>query len=162
MNYKSKQHLTEALTTITLSILYVVFATGERAPNVSDLESWARTILVFIGAIVVINIAVQIIFHVFFSAAVAVEASKKHEEHLTERIIASSLRHDERDKQINHHAGYIASFIISFGFILSVIFLAFGGKPLISLHISLAGLIFASLVHSIINVIAYERGVANG
>lgn len=82
MNYKNKQHLTEALTTTALSIGYVAFALGSSAPDAVNLQAWGKMILVFVCAIVLVNIAIQIIFHFLFSAAVAVEASKKHEEYL--------------------------------------------------------------------------------
>lgn len=158
MNYKSKQHLTEVITTAVLSIGYGVFAFSGGAPNSLDLVRWARAILVFMVTLVLINIVAQIIFHVFFSGVVAVEASKTQEENLIERIVASSLRLDERDRQINRYAGNIASWFITISFIVSVVYLAFDGKPVIALHILLAGYIFTLLADDLINVIAYERG----
>lgn len=157
MNYKSKQHLTEAFTTLALSIGYVVFAFGNRAPNISNLQAYGKAILIFICVTAFANIAIQIIFHFLFSASIAVKASQKHEEHLVERTVESFLRFDERDRQINHRAGYIASFFMSIGFILSIVFLAFGGKPVIFLHILLAAFVLSLLAHSVMNVIVYGR-----
>lgn len=162
MDYKSKQHLTEALTTTALSISYVVFAIGHNASNIVNLQVYGKAILVFLCAVALANIAIQIIFHFLFSAAVAVQASTKHEEHLAGRTIASLLRFDERDRQINHRAGYIASFFMSIGFILSIVFLAFGGNPVIFLHVLLAAFVLSLLAHSVMNVIAYERDGRGG
>lgn len=162
MNYKSKRNLTEAITTIGLSIAYTVFALGNKAPNLIDLAAWAKTILIFIGALVLVSVIVQIVFHFIFSFSVAAEARKNNEEKLTERLVIASIKDDERDKQINQHAVYITSYIIGIAFVLSLVFLAFGGKPVISLHILLAGLIFTLLAHSILSVIAYEKGGLDG
>lgn len=162
MNYKSKQQLTEVLTTIALSAIYALLAFRDNAPGVLDLAGWAQRILIFIAAIVLINVLVQIVFHVFFSASVAVEASRKREENLVERIIASSLQLDERDVQINHRAGYLTSFIQAIGFLLSVIFLASGAQAVIALHILLAGFVLTTLAHGVLKIIAYERSGLDG
>lgn len=162
MNYKSKQHLTEALTTAALSIGYVVFALGSKSPNADNLQAWGITILVFIGIMMVVNIFIQIIFHFLYSAVVAVEANKKQEEHLVERIIKSSLQQDERDREINHRAAYVASICISIGFILSMAILAFGGQAVMSLHVLLAAFVLSSLVHSVMNIMEYEKDGLDG
>lgn len=162
MNYKKKQHLVEALTTTALSIGYVAFALGGSAPNGADLQAWGKAILVFLCTIALGNVAVQVVFHFLFSAAVAVEAGKRREEHLIERTIASFLRLDERDGQINHRAGYIASWCIGIGFVLSIAFLAFGGQPAIFLHILLAAFVLSSLADSMMHVVAYKGDGMDG
>jgi len=161
MSYNSKKTIVSMAAGILWIMAYIIYALGANSPAPEDLKSWAAAMLIFIGIGIVAIIVIQILFHIVFAIGVAVK-EQAHDDKTVERLIASSMVEDERDRLINmksYHTVYICAAI---GLIASLVALAFGISTLFALHILLGFFAFSSIVEGVVSVILYEKGVHNG
>jgi len=148
------------ITGIILLVGYTVYALGQNAQTES-LQTWAVTLLVFIGISVAAEIVVQIVFHIALSIGIAIKEEKKNEKEV-ERIISSTLAEDERDKMISlksDHVGYICA---GAGAMAALVALAAGVRDVIALHIAFGSFFAGALAEGAARIFYYERGVRNG
>ena len=161
MTYNSKKNITSMAAGIITITAYIVYALSERAPTQEDITTWAKLMLVFIGIGVAVQIVIQIIFHVTLSIRIA---TKEHEQDdkTVERIIASTVVEDERDKLINLKALRIGYICAGAGLLIALFTLAGGAPVVIALHIAVGSGAVASLVEGCAGILFHERGVRNG
>ena len=158
MSYNSKRTITSMTAGCITVIAYIIYALSRHSPAPDDLKGWAVTMLVFIGIGVAAVILVQIVFHIVFAAAVAAK-ERGRDDKTVERIIASAVLEDERDKLIGLKSSHIAYVFAGLGFLAALISLAFGGPVLAALHIIFGATAVGSVVEGIASVYFYEKGV---
>ncbi|HPD28242.1 MAG TPA: hypothetical protein PK673_07715 [Paludibacteraceae bacterium] len=161
MSYNSKKNIVSMVAGLLTVTAYIVYVCAGNAPTTDDIVAWARLMLVFIGIGVGAVIVIQILFHVAFAIGVAVKERDK-DGAKTEKLVASSMVEDERDKLISlksSHIGYIAAGI---GVVAALIALASGVSFVVSLHVIFGSFAVGSLVEGIAGIILHERGVRNG
>jgi hypothetical protein len=146
---------------VLLNAAYVIYALGSRAPASEDLQGWAVVILAFIGIGVIALIVIQILFHIAFAVGIAVKEGESNDQKI-ERIIASSMAEDEREKLIGLKSARIGYGCAGIGFIAALAVLALGISALLALHILLGSFAVGSLIEGGVCVYHYERGVRNG
>ena len=161
MSTKSMRTVAAMVTGVALLAGYTVYALGKGAEGAVTLQSWAVTLLVFIGISVAAEIVVQILFHIALSIGIAVRAGTCDEKKV-ERIILSAVKEDERDKFIglkSNFAGYVCS---GAGAMAALVALAAGAAEVIALHVAFGGFFIGALAEGAARVFYYERGVRNG
>ena len=161
MSYNSKKSIANMAASILLIVAYVIYALGNSSPLSDDLKSWAVAMLVFIGISVAMTVVIQILFHVAVTIDIAVR-EKDHDEKEVERMIASSMVEDERDRFINLKSSRIGYIVAGADFVGMLIALAFGISIVPALHIAFGAFFIGSLVEGFASVYFYERGVRNG
>ena len=160
MTYNSKRTITSMVTGTILFVVYLIYAIQKHAQGVSDVQSWALSMLIFVGIGVVAAIVIQFVFHLVFAIGVAVKEREQSDKEV-EHIIAASVVEDERDKLINLRASHIGYILAGIGFIAALASLAFGASIILGLHILFAAFAVGSMIEGIVSVYLYERGVRN-
>ena len=166
MSYTSKRNLVSVITGIVLTAGYIVYASGNSAPAIDDLKSWAVVMLVFVGIGVGVSIAVQIIFHISFAIGIAMKEVVKtdcvKDGKTTERILKSEMQEDELGKIITLKSSRIGYIVASFGFAAGLLLAAIGLPAVFLLHCLFAGFNLGAITEGIASIIWHERGVSNG
>ena len=170
MTYTSKKTITNMVAGIGISLAYILYATGGRAPDPTDLRAWAMVMLTFIGIGIGVMIVVQILFHIGLSIGIAVGMSvgntvkgKPHTDDEIEQEIQQTIDcndvEDEMGKLINLKSAHIGYIVMGVGFLVSLIALACSVSVLTTLHIQLGAIALASLAEAFATIVLYERGV---
>ena len=155
MSYNSKRMISCMVASIILFVAYIIYALGSRSPQADDLRGWAIAILIFIGIGIAAVIVIMILFHIVFSAAVAIKEGESE----VERIVASHTFEDERDKLIELKASKIGYVFAGIGFLAALTALAFTAPPVIALHILFGSFAFGSFIEGGVSIYLYERGI---
>lgn len=158
MTFNSKRTITSMLTGLILMIGYVIYALGDKAPSSTDVKGWAISMLVFIGIAVGAQIIITILFHIFYSVGVAVKERDKTDKEV-ERIIASTVKEDERDKLISLKSNQVGNIIGGMGVVGALVMLAFGHSVIFALNIILLAYFTGALIEGVVSIYHYERGV---
>ena len=159
MTFKSKRTITSMVASIALIIAYIIYARSTHAPAPEDTVLWAQAIFVFIGASVIVNIVIQVLFHIAYSVSIAIK-ERTQDDSEVERIIASETAEDELDKIINLKASQVGYIFAGFGFIVALAWLAFFGASIVAtLHIILGAFFVGNFVEGGMSIRFYERGV---
>ena len=166
MGYKTKRVMATSLVGIILTIVYVVFALGAKAPVATDISAWAVVILKFIGIGIGAIIVLQIAFHIAYSIGISVKEGIKKgidgeglEDKEVARLIKATFVEDEMDKVVETKASRFSSVCFGIGFIVALFVLANGLPILWALHIQLAAAMVGGLLEGVVSVFLYERGV---
>ena len=160
MSAKSMRTIAAMVTGVALLVGYIVYALRQ-SPQIEGLQSWAVTLLVFIGISIGVEIAVQIVFHIALSIGIAIKEAKRDEKDV-ERIISSTMAEDERDKYISLKSNLAGYIFAGAGALASLIALAAGVQDTIALHIAFGAFFVGALAEGLMRVVYYERGVRNG
>jgi len=161
MNYSSKRTIASIAAGAALAAAYCAYALGGRSPAPEDLKAWAVAMLVFIGIGVAAVIVIQVLFYIAFSVGVAAK-ERDQDDKTVERIIASTVAEDERDKRIGLKSARVGYVVAGAGFIAGLAALALGASAVAALHILFGTLAAGSIAEGIVSVYYYERGVRNG
>lgn len=89
MSYQEKRTLATMTSGILVLAAYCIYAfggSGAEALAANDLRTRAITMLAFIGVGVVATIIIQIVFHTFFSAAIAIRERNCEEDEVEKQI----------------------------------------------------------------------------
>ena len=166
MGFKTKRTIMMLLAGIVVTVIYVIFALGAKAPATADISAWAILILKFIGVAIGAVIVLQIIFHVIYSIGVSIKEGIKKEldgESLDDkeikRHINATVVEDELDKAVESKASRFGSSCVGIGFIIALFALANGLPTLWALHIQLGGVVMGCLLEGMVSIFLYERGV---
>ena len=157
MSYNSKKTIISVAAGVLLGVVYAIYALSERAPAPGDLKSWATAMLVFLGVGIAAIIVIQILFHVAFAIGIAVK-EREQDDKTVERIIASTVVEDERDKLVSLRSGRIGYITVGVGFVAMLIALAFGLSAIAALHILFAACFVGSAAEGVVSVYLYEKG----
>jgi hypothetical protein len=158
MSYNSKKTIASIITGVLIVTSYIIYALSDCSPAPEDLKSWATAMLVFIGIGVAAVIIIQIIFHIALSISIAVKEQGQNDK-TVERIIASTVVEDERDKLISLKSSHIGSVFAGIGFVVALVALTFGTSVVTALHILFGTFSGGSLAEGIVSVYFYERGI---
>ena len=161
MTYNSKKTITSMAAGVLLLIGYIIYALGPHAPAPQALNRWAGAILIFIGIGIAGVIIIQILFHIAYAIGIAAKEQHQSDKDV-ERILASTMVEDERDKLINFKAAHASQICAGLGFVAALAVLTFGGTALLGLHILLGAFSGGSLIEGAVSIHLYERGVHNG
>jgi len=161
MSYNSKKTIAGIITGALMVAAYIIYALSKHSPTPDNLKSWATTMLVFIGISVVAVIIVQILFHIAFAVRVAAKEGEQDGK-TVERLIASTVVEDERDKLVGLRSARIGYSVTGAGLVAMLAVLALGLSAVAALHILLGATAVGSMAEGIVSVYFYERGVRNG
>ena len=160
MSYNSKKTIVSMIAGIILIVAYMIYALGQHAPAPDDLKSWAIAMLVFIGISVAAIIVIQILFHIAVTVGVAVK-ERAQDDKIVERIVASTVAEDERDKLISLKSSRVTCIFAGIGFVFALMGLAFGISDIFALHILFGSFSVGSIVEGFVCIYFYEKGVRN-
>ena len=158
MSYKSKRTIVSMLAGLVISIVYIMYAIGNNAPDLENIKAWATTILVFIGISVLAMIIIQILFHIGYSIGVAIKEQKKDDKEI-ERIIKSSMKEDEMEKLITLKTSHINFSFVGIGFGIALILLAIDMPVVYALHTMLGSIFLGATVEGFLSIYFFEKGV---
>ena len=158
MSYNSKKTIAGMVMGVLVVAAYIIYALSDSSPAPDDLKSWAAAMLVFIGIGIAAAIAIQIILHIALSIGVAVK-EREQDDKTVERIIASTVVEDERDKLIGLKSTHIGYVFAGIGFVAALVALALGIQVVTVLHILFGAFSGGSLAEGIMSVYFYEKGI---
>jgi len=156
MSYNSKRTVTSMAAGLALVAAYVLYAANT---NISNLRTWGVTMLAFLGIAVAAMVVIQILFHTVFAVGLAVQ---EQDSRAAERILASSMVEDERDRLIGLKSSRIGYTFAGAGLVAMLAALALGFSAVFALHILLGAFAFGGLAEGTASVILHERGLRNG
>lgn len=160
MSYKSKKVITNMVASIFVMIAYIVYALGKSSSGPNSLNTWAISMLIFIGITIVTLIVVHIIFTIVLTIGTAIKEQKSNESDVR-KIMLSSMVEDEMDKLISLKSVFIGFICVGFGFIVTLIALAFGASAVFAFHTLLGSFALGAIIASCVNIYFYERGIRN-
>ena len=141
------------------SILIAAYAVYVQVNTPTSLNAWSLTMLVFLGIAVAASIAIQVLFHIALAVGLA---AKTRDEKEAERILASSMEEDEREKLIGLKASRIGYAFAGAGLVVVLAVLALGASAVAAMHILLGAFALGSIAEGIMSIVLNERGVRNG
>lgn len=169
MYYQEKKTIASILSGILVAYsIYGVskyLEVGEKL--LSDLQFWARAMLIAIGGGVVAAIVIQIIFHIIL--AVANEVSKEVAKKTSHGGKAEDFEEfeisdfeDEMDKLIALKAMRNSFIVVGVGFVVALLSLYMKNPPAIMLNIIFASFSIGTIFEGFSQLYFYRRGVKNG
>jgi len=161
MSYNSKKSIASMVTGILVVTAYIIYALSEHSPASDNLKSWAVVMLVFIGIGIAAVVIIQILSHIALTVGIAVK-EREQDDKTVERIVASVLVEDERDKLINLKSSHIGYIFAGIGFVACLLGLAFGISSVFALHILFGAFAFGSVIEGFAGIYFNEKGVRNG
>ena len=158
MSYSSKRTIVSMTIGILSFAAYLIYALSGRAPALEALKSLALAMLVFIGICVVVQIIIQILFHIALAIGITIK-EKEHDDKKIERIMSVTTLEDEREKLISLKSAKFGYICAGLGFIAALITLAFGFSTLFALHIMGGSFAAGSLIEGSASVYFNEKGL---
>lgn len=163
MTYKSQQTLTTMATSIALAAGYAAFVLQTSRPEqdaLSQLKMRAGHLLLFIGIGIAAMIVIQILFHIAYSAGVALK--ERHADgQQVERLVHSAMVEDEMHRLIGLKAARVEYLVAGISFLAALAALYLGAAPVLALHIAAAGFLLGSLAGGGFSIYSYEKGIHN-
>lgn len=160
MSYNSSRTVTSMVSGLVLLGMYIMYAVGGRAPAGDDFQGWAIALLVFIGAGIVLQIIIQILFHIALAVGIAVKERGADDKEIERRVTSATVE-DERDRLIALKAGRIGSFFTGAGIVAFLVVLAVGGAPVLGLHIILGIVSLGTIVEGAVTIFFHEKGLSH-
>jgi len=154
---KGKRILVSMAAGLIMMIGYVIYALGNSAPVADDMKAWATLMLIFIAVSVIVQVAVQIVFHIIASISLVIKENET-DKRILDRIISSEMAEDERDKQIGLSSAHIGHACLGAGFVVMLFALMFDAPAALALNILLGAAFIASMAEGIISIHLYEVG----
>jgi hypothetical protein len=167
MSYQEKRTITSIVTGALILAAYCIYAFGKYqagAAAAGDLKFWATTMLIFIGIGIVATIAIQIIFHILLSIAIAVKEKVRDancDEKEIDRSISVEMVEDERDKLIELKSMWVGISLAGFGFIAALVSLVLNYAPMVMLNIMFISFSAGSILEGFVQLFFYRRGIAH-
>ncbi len=169
MSYGEKKTITTMLVALLIFIAYCIYAFGQwqsGAIGANDLVAWARVMLKFIGANIILMIIVQIVFHVGMAVSVSVKEAVRQggevDSNELDRTINAEIVEDEMDKLISlksHTIGYV---IIGIGFVIGLITLAVAMPAAVMINTLFIAFSLSTLAEGTVALVYYRKGISNG
>jgi hypothetical protein len=156
MYFQEKRTITFIITGIGILSAYCYhvfqkYSSGELSMT-GDLNLWAKSMLIFIGAGIVISIVVSIVFNII--SAVINEANS-HEQN-------DFYIEDEMDKLIELKSLRVSYILTGSGFMLSLIMLVMNKPAALMLNIMFISFSVGSIIEGFVKLYYYRKGVRNG
>ena len=161
MSFKSRRTLVSLFVTAFLIVAYFLYANSPGHPEPHDLSGWARSVLIFMAIMIVSQIVVHILFHLFTVFAAAARQPKGDAASL-EAELANMMRDDEKDVAIEARSRSASFLFAGVGMIGLLAALAMKWSPVGAIHILLAGFVLGGIVEGIVKIFYYERGIRRG
>ena len=161
MSYQEKRTITSLVSGLLVLVSYAIYAfvkLGSDSFDPNNLEFWAITMLIFIGIGIVATIIIQIVFHILMAITIAIKEREKDEAVITKTIEAEMVE-DERDKLIELKSSRIGFAFVGFGFVLGLIFLAFGYSAALMVNILFLSYSIGSLCEGLGSLHYYRKGL---
>lgn len=156
MYYQEKKTIATLLSGITLLGAYCFYVFQKYQTGVvdfsNDLKFWALTMLVFIGAGIVLTIVVLILFHIINSI---INQATNQEDDVT-------MVEDEMDKLIGLKSVRNSFVVVGIGFILSLVSVVIKLPTPCMLNVIFLSFLIGSIVEGISQLYFYRKGVRNG
>lgn len=130
-----------------------------------DLKFWAGAMLMFIGIGIVAGIAIQIVFHILLSVAIAVQEKVRNgmcDDEDIEKTIGAEMITDEMDKLIELKSMRIGFSVAGIGFVAALVSLILNYSPAVMINIMFVSFSAGSLLEGFTQLYFYRKGVKNG
>lgn len=163
MSYQEKRKIATMFAGAAVLLAYCIHAWGsyrQGAAGLEDLAFWAAAMLTFIGIGIGAAIVIQILFHIFFAAGIAVKEREGGGEKI-DRTIKASMVEDERDKLIELKSLRIGYTVSGAGVLAGLITLACHVPTAVMLHLTYFGCALGSLAEGAASLYYYRKGVKN-
>jgi hypothetical protein len=144
-------------------VAYCIYA-FTRIQILDPLRSWAITMLIFCGIVIVVTIIVQILFHILLSVEIAVKETVTAPDVDHKKIgqtINNEFIEDERDKMVSQKSMQVGYVIRGGGLIAGLISLVLNAPPAVMLNIIFSAIFLGSVIEGIVTLIYYRKGFSN-
>ncbi len=158
MSYQNNRTIASMITGAIAAVAYIIYATGQSAPAVSDVRAWAGMMLLFIGIAVVASVIVQLVFHIALSLGIAAKNQTKSDREI-KKIIRTTTREDEMEKSIVLKSSRVGYMVSGLGLLAALLLLAFGQEVVYALHVVLAACALGSGLEGIVSIYHYRKGL---
>ncbi len=163
MSYSEKRTIASILGGILVLAAYCIYAFGKYQAGLlpaDDLRAWAITMLIFIGAGIVVMIVVQIVFHILLSIGIAIR-DRNYGEAGVENSIKEEMVEDERDRLIELKSSKVGFAFAGFGFVLALLALVLHYSPMVMLNILFISFSAGSMIEGVTSIFYYRNGFRN-
>ncbi|MCU6712123.1 hypothetical protein M6D81_25825 [Paenibacillus sp. J5C_2022] len=168
MSYQEQRSIATMITALLITGAYGVYVYGKLQTGAiadDDMRFWAGTMLMFIGIGIVVAIAVQLIFHMLLSVAVAVREKTRNgkcDDNEMQKTIESEMVTDERDKLIELKAVKVGFIVVGIGFVAALASQVLHQSSAVMINIMFVSFFAGSMVGSLTQFYLYRKGVTNG
>lgn len=156
MYYQEKKNIATLISGLLVLSAYCIYVYQKYQAGIPDagnnLRFWAVTMLIFIGAGIVVTILILIIFHII--NAIINEAVQQEQD--------DEMIEDEMDKLIELKASRNSYIIVGVGFVISLITLVMQKPPAVMLNILFFSFLLGSFFEGITQLYFYRRGIRHG
>lgn len=119
----------------------------------------------FIGIGIAAAIAIQIVFHILLSVAIAVQEKVRNgncDDKEIEKTIGAEMVTDEMDKLIELKSMRIGFSVAGIGFVAALVSLILNYSPAVMINIMFVSFSAGSLLEGFTQLYFYRKGVKNG
>jgi hypothetical protein len=168
MSYQEKRTIVSIITGVFILGAYCTYAYGKYqsgAIAADDMKFWAGTMLVFIGIGIAAAIAIQIVFHILLSVAIAVQEKVRNgncDDKIIEKTIGAEMVTDEMDKLIELKSMRIGFIVAGIGFVAALVSLTLNYSPAVMINIMFVSFSAGSLLEGFAQIFFYRKGIKNG
>jgi hypothetical protein len=168
MSYQEKRIIVSIITGVFILGAYCTYVFGKYqsgAIAADDLKFWAGAMLMFIGIGIAAAVAIQIIFHILLSVAIAVQEKVKNgqcDDKEIEKTIGAEIVTDEMDKLIELKSMRIGFSVAGIGFVAALVSLILNYSPAVMINIMFVSFSAGSLLEGFTKLYFYRKGVENG
>jgi hypothetical protein len=168
MSYQEKRIIISIITGVFILVAYCTYVYGKHqsgAIAADDLKFWAGAMLMFIGIGIAAVIVIQIVFHILFSVAIAVQEKARNgmcDDKEIEKTIGAEMVTDEMDKLIELKSMRIGFGVAGIGFVTALVSLILNYSPAMMLNIMFLSFSAGSLLEGFTQLYFYRKGVNNG
>jgi len=156
MYYQEKKTIATLIAGVMLLAAYCIYVFQKYQSGVidmaNDLKFWASTMLIFMGAGIVITIIILIVFHII--NAIMTEVSKGEQE--------DPLVEDEMDKLIQLKATRNSYIVVGVGFVFSLVSLVMQMPLAIMINTIFLSFLLGSIFEGFSQLFYYRSGIKNG
>jgi len=165
MSYQVTRTITRILSGAAVLIVYLLYVYNRYQAGLlamDEYQSWALTMLIFIGIGIAVAIVVEIVFHILFSIGVAVGESIKGapcNDKDIEKTIKQEMVEDEMARMIDLKTMRVGYITVGIGFFASLIFLALDYPVFIMVNILFVSFFTAGIIEAAARLYYIKRGI---
>ena len=165
MSYQEKRTIVSTVTGVLVLVAYCLYAYNKLKSgtmDAGDVRLWAGIMLAFIGVGIVLNIIIQILFHIMLSISIAVVKTVKEERYdgkEVDKIINNEMVEDEMDRLIGLKSMRVSFAIAGIGFLAGLFSLVLNYSAAVMLNILFISFSIGSLFEGFSQLYYYRKGV---
>lgn len=166
MSYQEKRTIVSIITGLFILAAYGIYTFSKYQSGdiaLDDTKAWAGIMLVFIGIGVVLEIVIQVVYHILLSITIAIQERARtgrcDDDKIIEKTISAEMVHDEMDKLIELKSMKVGFIIAGIGFVTALATQLLNYPPALLLNVMFISFSTGSLLEGLAQLYFYRRGI---